>query len=301
MTCPHHILIYKRKRRSYKELPVRYSEQALLYRKEKSGALTGLERVRSMQLTEGHVFVAHEQIKKEIAHGYKQIMEGLKKFEIEVDHVALSLRDKNDKEKYFDNDQMWDKAENDLRQALDELKIEYTEEIGEAAFYGPKIDVQVKTALGHVITLSTLQLDFLLPQRFEITYIDANEEKVTPVLIHRGFLSTYERFIAILLEQSKGNLPFWLAPRQIVVLPVNQIHFDYAKEVKNTLEEKGFRVEIDLSNERISKKIREYQIAKVKYQLVIGDEEVAKKTVTYRAYGSKEQKTVALKDFDPSK
>ncbi|MCK5945986.1 MAG: threonine--tRNA ligase, partial [Mycoplasmataceae bacterium] len=298
MTCPHHILIYMNKRRSYRELPIRMSEQARLYRKEKSGALTGLERVRSMELTEGHIFARQDQVLEEFKNSYKLIQEALEKFNIEIDYVSLSLRDKNDKEKYFDDDKMWEKAESDLRQVMKELNIKHEEKIGEAAFYGPKIDIQVKTALGHEITMSTLQLDFLLPKRFDITYIDKDETKSTPVLIHRGLIGTYERFISILLEQTKGNLPFWIAPRQATIIPVSiDSHIDYSDKVFKELKEQGLYVHLDDRNERVGRKIRDAQTSKTKYQIVIGDDEVKNKTITVRAYGSEKQETMTIKAF----
>ena len=298
MTCPHHILIYMNKRRSYRELPIRMSEQARLYRKEKSGALTGLERVRSMELTEGHIFARQDQVLEEFKNSYKLIQEALEKFNIEIDYVSLSLRDKNDKEKYFDDDKMWEKAESDLRQVMKELNIKHEEKIGEAAFYGPKIDIQVKTALGHEITMSTLQLDFLLPKRFDITYIDKDETKSTPVLIHRGLIGTYERFISILLEQTKGNLPFWIAPRQATIIPVSiDSHIEYSDKVFKELKEQGLYVHLDDRNERVGRKIRDAQTSKTKYQIVIGDDEVKNKTITVRAYGSEKQETMTIKAF----
>ncbi|WKX02304.1 threonine--tRNA ligase [Candidatus Mycoplasma mahonii] len=298
MTCPHHVLIYGSKRRSYRDLPIRMSEQAQLYRYEKSGALTGLERVRSMVLTEGHVFARTDQIIDEFKNSYKLIMEALDKFNIEVDYISLSLRDPEDKEKYLDDDDMWNKAESDLVNVLKELKIVYIEKIGEAAFYGPKIDIQVKSALGHEITLSTLQLDFLLPKRFDISYIDKDENKVTPVLIHRGLIGTYERFIAILLEQTKGDLPFWLAPRQATIIPVShELHQEYADNIYKKLVDEGIRVHMDDRNERVSKKIREAQTSKTKWQIVIGDEEVKNNTINIRAYGSNKQKAFSVDEF----
>ncbi|MCR8613372.1 MAG: threonine--tRNA ligase [Mycoplasma sp.] len=298
MTCPHHLLVYNRKRHSYKEFPIRYSEQARLFRYEKSGALTGLERVRAMELTEGHVFVREDQIAEEFKHLYSLINETLKVFNIKIDYVSLSLRDKNDKDKYFDDDKMWESAEAKLRNVLDEMKIEYVEVEGEAAFYGPKIDMQVKTVLGHEITMSTLQLDFLLPKRFDAKYLDKDENEQTPILIHRGLIGTYERFISILLEQTKGNLPFWIAPKQIVVIPVSlDNHTDYALEVFNKLKENNFRVKLDNRNERLGKKIRNAQTSKTKYQIVIGDNEVENKVVTIRKYGSEETETITLDEF----
>lgn len=292
MTCPHHILLFKMKRRSYKELPIRISEQAQLYRYEKSGALTGLERVRSMLLTEGHVFCRPDQIQQEFQNAYTLIDEVLKKFKIEIDYVSLSLRDPLDKEKYYDDDKMWNEAENSLRNVLKELNIPYKEMIGEAAFYGPKIDIQVKTVLGHEITLSTLQLDFLLPKRFEAEYINANEEWETPVLVHRGLIGTYERFISIILEQTKGVLPFWIAPQQVIILPVDSKHNEYAMDVNDKLFDLGFRSEVDDRNERLGKKMRDAQMSKAKLQIVIGDDEISNKTYNVRKYG--EQNTIDL-------
>ncbi len=298
MTCPHHILIYGAKRRSYRDLPIRMSEQARLYRYEKSGALTGLERVRSMELTEGHIFAREDQIVEEFKNSYELIKETLDKFNIEIDYVSLSLRDKENKDKYFDDDAMWERAESSLRQVVKELGIDAKEIVGEAAFYGPKIDIQVKTALGHEITLSTLQLDFLLPKKFDISFIDKDETKQTPVLIHRGLIGTYERFISILLEQTKGDLPFWIAPRQATLIPVSDEHHGaYAKEIYKELTSNGIRVHIDNRNERLGKKIREAQVSKTKWQIVIGDEEVTNKNLNVRKYGSEDQETIELKDF----
>ena len=298
MTCPHHIIVFNHKRRSYRELPIRMSEHARLYRYEKSGALTGLERVRSMELTDAHIFARKDQIGQEFKNGYNIIQEVLKKFDIEIDYISLSLRDPKDKDKYYDNDAMWNEAENQLRDVLKEMKVEYKEVIGEAAFYGPKLDIQVKTALGHEITLSTLQLDFLLPEKFDISYIDANEEKVRPVIIHRGLIGTYERFMAIILEQTKGNLPFWMSSRQATIIPVsNEHHLEYALKVKERLESEGMYVYFDDRNERLGKKIREAQTSKTKFQIVIGDEEVQNNTINVRAYGSQEQISETIEEF----
>ncbi|QJG67264.1 threonine--tRNA ligase [Mycoplasma phocoenae] len=288
MTCPHHIILFNSTRRSYRDLPIRYSEQSRLYRYEKSGALSGLERVRGMDLTEGHVFVRPDQIKDEFKHLYKMINEALKTFDIEVDHVSLSLRDPEDKEKFFDNDQMWNDAESSLRELLNEMNIEYKEFIGEAAFYGPKIDIQIKTAMGRIITMSTLQLDFLLPRRFDMKYIDNEENQVVPVLVHRGLIGTYERFIAILLEQTKGVLPFWLSPKQLVIVPISEKHNEYCQDLYRYFLENDINVDFDDRNERMNKKIREAQINKAKYVAIIGDEEVENQKVSIRAYGSQE-------------
>ncbi|QZE12215.1 threonine--tRNA ligase [Mycoplasma sp. Ms02] len=298
MTCPHHIICYNMKKRSYRDLPIRYSEQSQLYRYEKSGALTGLERVRGMLLTEGHLFLRKDQIKEEFKLMYQLIKETLDIFKIQISYVSLSLRDKEDKEKYYDNDQMWDSAEQQLREVLDELGVEYEEKIGEAAFYGPKMDIQIFTALGHEVTVSTLQLDFLLPERFEITFTNKDNEEERPVMLHRGLIGTYERFVATLLEQTKGNLPFWLAPKQVVIIPVNdKENADYANEVYNYLFDLDFRVKVDSREERIGKKMREAQMSKSKYQLILGDEEQNNKTVSYREYGQQETHTVTLDEF----
>ncbi|QJR44349.1 threonine--tRNA ligase [Mycoplasma miroungirhinis] len=285
MTCPHHIMLFNMTRRSYRDLPIRYSEQSRLYRYEKSGALTGLERVRSMDLTEGHIFVRPDQIKDEFKHLYKMILEALGDFNIEIDHISLSLRDTENKEKFFDDDEIWNKAENDLRDLLKELNVEYKEFVGEAAFYGPKIDIQIKTSIGRIITMSTLQLDFLLPAKFEMKFIDQNEQVVTPVLIHRGLIGTYERFVAILLEQTKGVLPFWLSPKQLVIVPISEKHYEYGQELYSFFLKNDINVEFDSRNERMNKKIREAQIQKAKYVAIIGDKEVEEKTISLRAYG----------------
>ncbi|MGL5308955.1 MAG: threonine--tRNA ligase [Metamycoplasmataceae bacterium] len=286
MTCPHHILVYSSTRRSYRELPIRYSEQSNLFRHEKSGALTGMERVRSMQLTEGHIFTRKDQIISEFKKNFELISEALKIFSIEIDYVSFSIRDPENKEKYFDDDDMWETAESDLRKVLDELNINYIEMKGEAAFYGPKIDIQIKTVLGHEITMSTLQLDFLLPRKFDLHYINEAGEFEIPVLIHRGLIGTYERFLAILLEQTKGNLPFWLAPRQVVIIPVNTNHNELSEEIYAELKQERIYVTIDDRNERMSKKIREAQIMKTKIQIVIGDEEIQSGKLSLRFYGS---------------
>ncbi|MBU4691122.1 threonine--tRNA ligase [Mycoplasma zalophi] len=285
MTCPHHIMLFNMTRRSYRDLPIRYSEQSRLYRYERSGALTGLERVRSMDLTEGHVFVRPDQIKEEFKHLYKMILEALNDFNIEIDHISLSLRDPKNTEKFFDNDEMWNKAENDLRDLLQDLKVEYKEFIGEAAFYGPKIDIQIKTSIGRIITMSTLQLDFLLPTKFDMKFVDQNEQLVTPVLIHRGLIGTYERFVAILLEQTKGALPFWLSPKQLVIVPISDKHYEYSQELYSFFLKNDINVEFDSRNERMNKKIREAQIQKAKYVAIIGDKETEEQTISLRAYG----------------
>lgn len=289
MTCPHHCMIYKLVPRSYRELPLRLSEHALLYRYETSGALTGLERVRSMELTDSHIFVRPDQIKEEFKRCYHLIDEVLKTLNITIDYFSLSLRDSKDKEKYYNDDQMWDHAENALREVLDELKIEYKEMIGEAAFYGPKFDIQIRTPLGHEITISTIQFDFLLPKKFQLTYIDSKNREVSPVIVHRGLIGTYERFIATLLEQTQGVFPLWLAPKQVAILPINDSDeiLKYSQEVHQALKAKNIRVEL-VQEETLNKRIKLVHENKIPYVVILGKKEIADKKLTYHTY--KEQK-----------
>ncbi len=299
MNCPHHMLIYKHEPRSYRRLPLRIAELGMMHRYEKSGALTGLHRVREMTLNDAHIFVRPEQINEEFQRVVNLLVEVYKDFNITNYSFRLSCRDPENKEKYHDNDEMWNQAEDQLREVLDDLGLEYEEAIGEAAFYGPKLDVQVTTALGHEETLSTIQLDFLLPERFELTYIgeDGKDEHV-PVVIHRGIVSTMERFVAYLTEEHKGVFPLWLTPVQVVVIPVNlNYHEAYANKVYEKLRKADIRVELDIRDEKLGYKIREHQTSKVPYTLVIGDNEVENDTVTYREYGKKEQVTVKTADF----
>ncbi len=297
MNCPHHIIIYQTKMRSYRELPIRISEHAFQYRYEKSGALMGLERVRSMELTDSHIFCRHDQIVDEFKNVYQLINEVLNKFKIEIDYISLSLHDPNEKNKYYNDSKMWENAENSLKNVLNELNLKYEEKIGEAAFYGPKIDIQVKNALGHEITMSTLQLDFLLPQKFDIKYVDKNQQFATPVIIHRGLIGTYERFIAILLEQYKGDLPFWIAPRQIVIIPVNKIHQQYCKDIKEKLQTLNLRVHVDDRDETLGKKIREANINKTKIQIVIGNKEIENQKINVRYYGKATEHVMDLDEL----
>jgi threonyl-tRNA synthetase len=298
MNCPHHMLVYKHYLRSYKELPIRIGELAHDFRYEASGALIGIERVRGMCQNDAHLFVRPDQIQSEFANVVNLILEVYADLNIKADSFRLSLRDKADKHKYFDDDAMWDKAENMLRQVLNDLKIPYVEALGEAAFYGPKLDVQIKTALGHEITLSTCQLDFLLPERFDLTYIDQNGETSRPVVLHRAILGTTERFVSYLLEETKGNLPLWLAPIQVVIIPVNlDLHQKYSKKVFDELISLGIRAKIDSRNEKLGYKLRETQLKKVPYTLVIGDKEIENKTINYRAYSVQDQVSITLKEF----
>lgn len=297
MSCPHHMIVYNSELRSYRDLPIRYAEIVTQHRYEASGALSGLERVRAMTLTDSHIFVRKDQIKQEVLAAYNLILTAIKDLGLEIDYVELALRD-SDKGKFHDNDQLWDEAEAVLKELLEEEKIEYTEMKGEAAFYGPKIDIQVRTAMDHVITMSTVQLDFLLPERFDLNYIGQDGEKHRPVVIHRGLISTWERLMSILLEQYKGAFPTWLAPNQIKVIPVNNVaHAEYATELNHRFIDEDLRSDLDMREEKLGYKIREAQTQKIPYQLVIGDQEVENKTVTYRKYGEKEQTTVPLEAF----
>ncbi len=299
MACPHHCLYYSSELRSYNDLPLRVCENVRQYRYEKSGALRGLERVRAMELTDAHIFIRPKQIKTEVTQVIKSIQKILKIFDIEIEYIELALRDKDDKEKYHQDDEMWNKSEAVLREVLKASKIKNQEMVGEAAFYGPKIDVQVKTALGHSITMSTIQLDFLLPKKFELHYRDSNQNNKTPVLIHRGLIGTYERFISILLEQTKGVMPFWLAPQQIAIIPVNnKLHEKEASKIKEEFIKNGvLNVIVDKREERLSYKIRELQTNKVKYQVVIGDNEVKNNKITFREYGSDKETTMNRQKF----
>jgi threonyl-tRNA synthetase len=297
MSCPHHMIVYKSDLRSYRDLPIRYAEIVTQHRYEASGALSGLERVRAMTLTDAHLFVRKDQIKKEVLDAYNLILQAIDDLGLEIEYVELALRDK-DKGKFHDNDELWDLAEQMMKELLDEEGIEYTAMTGEAAFYGPKIDIQVRTAMGHVITMSTVQLDFLLPERFDLTYIGQDGEKHRPVVIHRGLISTWERLMSILLEQYKGAFPTWLAPTQIRVIPVSlDQHEDYAKKINDLFIDYDLRSELDMREEKLGYKIRQAQTEKIPYQIVVGDDEVNKETVTYRKYGEKEQVSVPVKEF----
>ncbi|MCG3411949.1 threonine--tRNA ligase [Staphylococcus massiliensis] len=298
MNCPHHMMIYANKPHSYRELPIRIAELGTMHRYEASGAVSGLQRVRGMTLNDAHIFVRPDQIKEEFKRVVEMIIEVYKDFGFEDYRFRLSYRDPEDKDKYFDDDDMWLKAEGMLKEAVDELGLEYEEAIGEAAFYGPKLDVQVKTAMGKEETLSTAQLDFLLPQKFDLTYIGSDGEHHRPVVIHRGVVSTMERFVAFLTEETKGAFPTWLAPKQVEIIPVNvDLHYDYARLLQDELKSQGVRVSIDDRNEKMGYKIREAQMKKIPYQIVIGDKEVENKEVNVRKYGSQDQETVERDTF----
>lgn len=299
MNCPHHMMVYKNDIHSYRELPIRIAELGMMHRYEKSGALSGLQRVREMTLNDAHAFVRPDQIKDEFKRVLQLVMDVYADFQISDYRFRLSYRDPEDKVKYFDDDAMWDRAEAMLKEAMDEFGLEYFEAIGEAAFYGPKLDVQFKTAMGLEETMSTIQLDFLLPERFDLTYVgEDGENNHRPVVIHRGVISTMERFVAYLIEEYKGAFPVWLAPVQATIIPVNlDLHADQAYELKAVMEQLGMRVEVDDRNEKMGYKIRASQTQKIPYQLVIGDQELLNGTVTVRRYGSKEMVTFSMDDF----
>lgn len=299
MNCPHHMIIFKNEVHSYKELPIRIAELGMMHRYEKSGALSGLQRVREMTLNDAHIFVRPDQIKDEFKRTIDLLLSVYEDFNIKDYKFRLSYRDPENKEKYFDDNDMWENAQRELKEVMDEVGMPYFEAIGEAAFYGPKLDVQVKTALGNDETLSTIQIDFLLPRRFDLTYVgeDGKNDQV-PVVIHRGIVSTMERFVAFLIEEYKGAFPLWLSPVQLKLLPVNlNFHQDYAIQVQKQLLSLGFRAEVDLRNEKLGYKIREAQTKKIPLQLVIGDKEVEQNGVTYRLYGKEEQVFMPMADF----
>ena len=298
MNCPHHMMVYANKPHSYRELPIRIAELGTMHRYEASGAVSGLQRVRGMTLNDAHIFVRPDQIKEEFKRVVNLILDVYEDFGFENYSFRLSYRDPEDKDKYYDDDDMWNKAEAMLKEAVDELGLDYEEAIGEAAFYGPKLDVQVQTAMGKEETLSTAQLDFLLPQKFDLTYIGQDGEHHRPVVIHRGVVSTMERFVAFLTEETKGAFPTWLAPKQVEIIPVNvDLHYDYARTILDELKSHGVRVEIDDRNEKMGYKIREAQMQKIPYQLVVGDKEVENQEVNVRKYGSKDQETVEKDEF----
>ena len=283
MNCPHHMLIYKNKLRSYRDLPIRIGELAHDFRYEDSGSVCGLERVREMCQNDAHLFVRPDQIKEEVGKVINLILAVYEDFGFKDYEFRLSLRDKDDKTKYFDDDEMWEKAESQLREILKELNINFYEAKGEAAFYGPKLDVQLKSAIGHDVTVSTCQLDFLLPERFELEYIGEDGKPHRPVVIHRAILGTMDRFMCFLIEETKGAFPLWLAPVQVKLLTIADRHIEYAQKLLEEFEQKGIRVELDNREEKIGYKIREAQLQKVPYMLIIGDKEVEENKVSIRS------------------
>ena len=297
MNCPHHMLIYKNKMRSYRDLPIRIGELAHDFRYEDSGSVCGLERVREMCQNDAHLFVRPDQIKEEFGKVVQLILSVYKDFGFEDYEFRLSLRDKNNKEKYFDDDEMWEKAEGQLREILKELGVPFYEAEGEAAFYGPKLDVQLKSAVGHDVTVSTCQLDFLLPERFKLEYIGEDGEKHRPVVIHRAILGTFDRFMCFLIEETKGAFPLWLSPTQVKILPIADAQLDYAKQIEEKLHKAGIRVVVDDRNEKVGYKIREAQLEKVPYMLVVGNKEVEENTVAVRSRGNAENETINADEF----
>jgi threonyl-tRNA synthetase len=297
MNCPHHMMVYKSRLQSYRDLPVRIAELGMMHRYEMSGALAGLQRVRVMTLNDAHIFCRPDQIKEEFARVVRLIEQVYKDFGITEYYHRLSYRDPEDTEKYIQNDEMWELAQGMLKETMDELGLEYVEAPGEAAFYGPKLDVQVKTALGKDETLSTVQLDFQLPNRFELEYVGEDGQKHRPVVIHRGIVGTMERFVAFLIEQYKGAFPAWLAPVQARIITVSNVFDDYAEEVAQYLRDMGLRVEQDRSNEKLGYKIRKSQIEKIPYTLVIGEKEKENRTVSVRRYSEGDLGPMSLEDF----
>ncbi|MFD2654573.1 threonine--tRNA ligase [Gracilibacillus thailandensis] len=298
MNCPHHMMVYKNELHSYRNLPVRIAELGTMHRHEMSGALAGLQRVRGMTLNDAHIFARPDQLKDEFIRVVQLVENVYKDFGIDDYYFRLSYRDPKDTEKYIDNDEMWEKAQSLLKETMEEMNLEYVEADGEAAFYGPKLDVQVKTALGKDETLSTVQLDFHLPEQFDLTYIGEDGKEHRPVVIHRGVVSTMERFVAFLIEEYKGAFPTWIAPIQARVIPVSaEVHADYAKKVEDELRMSGVRVEVDHRDEKIGYKIREAQTAKIPFALIVGDKEVEANAVNVRRYGEKDSETIELDAF----
>ncbi|PZX06989.1 threonyl-tRNA synthetase [Psychrobacillus insolitus] len=298
MNCPHHMMVYKAGMHSYRDLPLRIAELGTMHRYEMSGAVSGLQRVRGMTLNDAHLFVRPDQIKVEFQKVVELIISVYKDFDLTDYTFRLSYRDPANKEKYFDDDVMWEKAQSMLKEAMDELGLDYFEAEDEAAFYGPKLDVQVKTAIGKEETLSTVQLDFLLPERFDLNYIGEDGKQHRPVVIHRGVVSTMERFVAFLIEEYKGAFPTWLAPVQVEIIPVsNEVHFEFAKQIEEQLVAAGLRVEMDDREEKMGYKIREAQMQKIPYMLVLGDKELESGNVNVRKYGEQQSESIPFADF----
>ena len=298
MNCPEHMIMFKSKLHSYRDLPVRIAEIANDFRFEASGALTGIERARAFTQNDSHIFCTPDMIKDEIKGVTKLILDVYKDFGFENYSFRLSLRDPENKEKYFGHDELWERSETQLREVLKEMDVPFYEALGEAAFYGPKIDVQVKSAIGHDVTLSTIQLDYQLPERFELEYISNDGSRQRPVVIHRAILGSLDRFIAFLLEETKGILPLWLSPKQAVIIPVSpEAHGAYAKKIYADLKAMGIRCSVDDRNEKLGYRIREAQTGKTPIQIVVGDGEVENNGVTIRRYGSKEQTKMSAEDF----
>lgn len=297
MNCPHHMLVYKHKLRSYRDLPIKIGEMAHDFRYENSGAVVGLERVRQMCQNDAHIFVTKDQIQETFKEVVELILDVYKDFGIKDYTFRLSLRDKNNKEKYFDDDQMWETAENELREILKNLEVPFYEAEGEAAFYGPKLDVQINTAMGHDVTLSTCQLDFLLPQRFNLEYIAEDGSKQRPIVLHRAILGTIDRFMAFIIEEYKGRFPVWLAPTQVKILPISDEQKEYAEKIRLELEKENVRVAVDSRSEKIGYKIREARLEKVPYIIVVGKNEQENNEVSLRTRGKEESETISIQEM----
>ena len=298
MNCPHHMVMFKNFLHSYKDMPVRIAEIANDFRYESAGSVKGIERARSFTQNDSHIFCTKEQIESEFKGVLDLIMDVYKDFGIKDFKCRLSLRDPQDKEKYFQDDDMWNNAEESLRKVLTDINVDYFEAIGEAAFYGPKLDILIKPAVGNEVALSTIQLDFLLPRKFELTYINEKGEKETPIVIHRAILGSLDRFIAFLLEETKGVLPLWLAPVQVSIIPVNNdYHLKYANSIKEMLKNNNIRVEVDDRNEKLGYKMREIQTKKVPLILILGNNERDNNTISYRIHGRETTTTVSIDEF----
>ena len=298
MNCPHHMMIFKNSLHSYRDLPIKIAEIANDFRYEASGAVCGIERTRAFTQNDSHIFCTKDQIKQEVKGVIDLILDVYKDFNFKDYRFRLSLRDKENQEKYFGNDELWEKSERELKEILTELNVDFYEAEGEAAFYGPKIDVQVKSAIGHDVTLSTVQLDYQLPERFDLSYINESGEKERPVVIHRAILGSLDRFIAFLLEETKGFLPLWLAPNQVKIIPVNnEYHLEYSKEILSQLKQNNIRVSLDERDEKLSYKLRESVLEKIPYMVILGQKEVDDHTVSYRKAGSQETTTVSIQEF----
>ncbi len=298
MNCPHHMMIFKNSLHSYRDLPIKIAEIANDFRYEASGAVCGIERTRAFTQNDSHIFCTKNQIKQEVKGVIDLILDVYKDFNFKDYRFRLSLRDKENQEKYFGNDELWEKSERELKEILTELNVDFYEAEGEAAFYGPKIDVQVKSAIGHDVTLSTVQLDYQLPERFDLSYINESGEKERPVVIHRAILGSLDRFIAFLLEETKGFLPLWLAPNQVKIIPVNnEYHLEYSKEILSQLKQNNIRVSLDERDEKLGYKLRESVLEKIPYMVILGQKEVDDHTVSYRKAGSQETTTVSIQEF----
>lgn len=297
MNCPHHILIYESKLRSYRDLPVRLAELGTMYRYERSGVLSGLSRVRCMTLNDAHIFCTPDQIKEEFSSVMKLVERAYRDLGITKYSYRLSLRDPKDKTKYVDNDAMWELGERVLREALDTLGLQYRESRGDAAFYGPKLDIQLADVMGHEETYSTVQVDFHLPSQFDLKYTASDGTQPRPVMIHRAIVSTMERMVSYLIELYAGAFPLWLAPIQAGIVPISERHHAYAEKVRQTLQAAGLRVESDLRNEKMNAKIRDFTMQKIPYVLVVGDKEEAGNAVSVRTRGKGDEGSMPLEQF----